>query len=68
VHHQHELAVAGRQQEALRPAVDVERCAFERLQRRVDRLQGRDVRRPCALDRRCGDERIELAAPSLDFG
>jgi hypothetical protein len=68
VHHQHELAVAGRQQEALGPALDAERLAFERLQRRIDRLQGRDVRRPGALDRRRGDERVELAAPSLDFG
>jgi len=68
VHHQHELAVAGRQQEALRPALDAERRPFECLQRRIDRLQRRDVRRPRALDRRRGDERVELTAPSLDFG
>jgi len=68
VHHQHELAVRGRQQEALRPPFDPERSAVERLERRVDRLQRGDVRRAGALDRRRRDERVELAAPCLDFG
>jgi hypothetical protein len=68
VHHQHELSVARREQEALRPPLDVERPAVECPQRRVDRLQRRDVRRAGALDRRRCDQRIELAAPCLDFG
>jgi hypothetical protein len=68
VHHQHELAVTGGEQEAFRAPLDVQRAAVERRQRRIDRLQRRDVGRPGALDRRSGDERIELAAPRLDFG
>jgi len=68
MHHQHELAVGGRQEEALRAAFDVERPAVERLERRVDRLERGDVRGTGALDRRRSDERVELAAPCLDFG
>jgi len=68
VHHQHELAVRCGQQEALRPPLDVQRLAFERLERRIDGLQRRDVRRAGMLDRRRSDEGVELAAPRLDFG
>jgi hypothetical protein len=68
VHHQDELAVVGREQEAFRPALDMKRCALERRQRRIDRLQRRDVCRPRMLDRRRDDERVELTAPRLDFG
>jgi hypothetical protein len=68
VHHQDELTVRRGEQEALRPPPDVERAPVERGERRIDCLQCRDVRRPGVLDRRRGDERIELAAPRLDFG
>jgi hypothetical protein len=68
VHHQHELTVRGRQQEALGPALDAERPAVECRERWIDRLQRRDVCGACALDRRRRDERIELAAPCFDFG
>jgi hypothetical protein len=68
VHHQHELAVRRRQQEPLRAAFDAERLAFERRERRIDRLERRDVRRAGALDGRRRDERVELTAPRLDFG
>jgi hypothetical protein len=68
VDHQHQLVVGGRQQKALRPALDAQGRALERLQRRVDRLQRGDVGRPRALDGRRGDERVELTAPRLDFG
>ncbi len=46
----------------------VERAALERARRRVERLQRRDVPGPRTLDRRAGDERVELAHPRLDLG
>jgi hypothetical protein len=64
-----ELVVVGREQEALRAALDAaEALAFERLQRRVERLQRGDVRGTCLLDRRPLHVRVELAAPRLDLG
>jgi hypothetical protein len=68
VHHEHEPAVVRREQEALGTPVDAKRAAVECPQRRVDRLQRRDVRGAGVLDRRRGDERVELTAPCLDFG
>ena len=55
VHHQHELAVVGREEEPLRPPPRaLEAFALERRERRVERLQRRDVRRarPCAIGER----------------
>jgi hypothetical protein len=68
MHHQDQRAVVVRQQEALRTPLDAQPLALQRRQRRVDRLQRRDVRRAGALDGRRRDQRIELAAPRLDFG
>ena len=42
--------------------------ALERRQRRVERLQRRDVRRPGALDRKRTHGIVERAAESLDLG
>ena len=64
-----ELAVLGREEEVLRaPLGALEAAALERRERRVDRLQRRDVSRPRALDRLGGHERVELAHPGLDLG
>src|SRR5579884_913680 len=64
--HHDELAVVRRQEEALRAPLDTaEALAVERRERRLDRLQRRDVRRPRALDRELPDEWVQLAAPRL---
>jgi hypothetical protein len=68
VHHQNELAVRRREQEALRAPFDAERLALESREWGIDRLERRDVCRPGSLDRRRRDERVELTAPRLDFG
>ena len=69
VHHHDELAVVGRQQEALRAALDAaEALAVERRERRVEGLERRDVRRTGFLDRRSLDEWVELAPPGFDLG
>ena len=69
VDHQHELAVVGLEEEplaaALRPR---EAPALERLERRVDRLQRRDVRRAGTLDRKRADGLVERSAEGLDLG
>ena len=64
-----ELAVRRREEELFAaPPGTLEAPAVELPQRRVERLQRRDVRRPGLLDRRAGDERGELAHPRLDLG
>jgi hypothetical protein len=64
-----ELAVGGREEEVLpTPPRSLERAAGERGGRRVERLQCGDVSRPRDLDRRAGDERVELPHPCLDLG
>src|SRR5581483_4228314 len=66
VHPQDELAVLGGEDEVLAaPLRAGEPPPLERGQRRVDRPQGRDVRRPGTRDRRPRDERVELARPRL---
>jgi hypothetical protein len=69
MHHQDELAVGGRQQEPLGTPLDAaEALPVERGDRRVERLQRRNVGRPGVLDRRLLDERVELTAPGFDLG
>ena len=53
---------------ASRAARRPEALAVERRERRIERLERRDVRRPGLLDRRPLDERVELAAPGFDLG
>ena len=63
---QDELAVGGREEEALAAALHAaELPALEGLQRRVERLQRRDVRRAGLRDREGRDRVIELASPRL---
>jgi hypothetical protein len=65
---QDELSVLGREQEVLAaPARSGEAPPIERRERRLDRLERRDVRRPGPLDRRRRDGPVERAAPSLDL-
>ncbi len=66
---QDELAVRRREEQVL-PAASRprEHAAGKRGRRRVERLQRRDVARPRDLDRRAGDERVELPHPGLDLG
>ena len=66
VDEQHELAVLGREQEPLRPPPRArEPPALERRERRVERLQRRDVRRPGLHDRERAHRLVELATPGL---
>ena len=68
VHHQHELAVVGREVQPLRaPPRACEALAVERGERRVERLQRRDVRRPGLRDRARAHGLVELSAPLLDL-
>ena len=46
----------------------IEATAVELGQRRVERLQGRDVGRPRVFDRSARDERVELAHPGFHLG
>ena len=62
------LALDGEQEVLAPPARSFEASPVERRQRRRERLQGRDVRRPRLLDRRAGHERVELPHPGLDLG
>ena len=69
VDEQDELAVLGREAEPLAaPLGPGEAPAFERAQRRVDRLQRRDVSRAGLLDREGADRVVQAAAPRLDLG
>ena len=69
VHHQHELAVVGREEKPLRPPPRaLEPFALERGERRVERLQRRDVRGPGLRDRRALDVGVEQAPPGFDLG
>ena len=64
-----ERPVGGREEEPLAaPARSRETPALELAQRRVERLQRRDVRRPRLQHGRGRHERIELAHPRLDLG
>ena len=69
VHHQHELAVVGREEEALRPPPrTLESLALEHGQWWIEGLERGDVRRPGLRDRVALDVRVELAPPGLDLG
>jgi len=69
VHHQHELAVVGREEEALRASARTfESLTLEHGQRRVEGLERGDVRRAGLRDRVALDVRLELASPGLDLG
>ena len=64
VNHQDELAVLGREEQALAAALgSPEAAALEGLERRVERLQGRDMRRPRLRDRERRDRVIQPAPP-----
>ena len=64
-----QLAVVGREEQPLPPPMGaLEPPPFELPQRRVERLQRRDVRRPCLQDRGGRHERVELAQPRLHLG
>ena len=64
-----EPAVLGREEQVLAAAARTrERLPLEGRERWLERLHGRDVRRPGASDGRPLDERVELAHPRLDFG
>ena len=67
---QDELAVLGGEEQVLARAGARPRSRRPSsvAQRRVERLHGRDVRRPGLRDRATRDERVELAHPRLDFG
>ena len=66
VHQQHQLAVLGWEEESLGAALGSgETPSLECRERRVERLQRRDVRRPGPLDRECAHGIVELAAPRL---
>ena len=66
VHEQHELAVVGREEQPLPAALGpAEPAALELRERRIERLQGRDVRRPGLRDRERGHRVIQPAPPRL---
>ncbi len=66
VDEEHELAVVGGEEEALAAPLDAaEAPAFERGERRVERLQRRDVRRAGLRDREGRHRVTELAPPGL---
>ena len=66
VHDQHELAVLGREEQPLATALGPpEAPALELLERRVEGLQRRDVRRPGLRDRERGHRVIQPAPPRL---
>ncbi len=69
VDHQNELAVIGREEQSLRPPPGAgEARAVERRERRVERLQRRDVGRSGLLDRASRHLGVEELPPGLDFG
>ncbi len=61
------VAVDGEEEVLAAPLGALQPPAVERRQRRVERLQRGDVRGAGLLDRRRGDERIELPHPRLDL-
>jgi hypothetical protein len=68
VHQQDELAVLGRKQHPLCAALGArESPPLERSQRRIERLQRRDVRGAGLRDREGRDRRVEFAPPRLHF-
>ena len=63
---QHELAVVGGEEQALAAPLDAAQAtALERVERRVERLQRRDVRRSRLLDREGRHGVVQLAPPRL---
>ena len=69
MHHQHELAVLGREQEPLGAPFDAcEALPDERGERRIERLQRGDMGRAGLLNGASLDVLVELAAPGLDLG
>src|SRR5262245_42715087 len=69
VYEEDELAVVGREKEALAPALgSAEAAAFERRERRVERLERRDVRRTGLRHGKSRDGLVELAPPRLHLG
>ena len=69
VDEQHELAVVGREQETLAsPLRADEPSPLESRQRRVERLQGRDVRRAGLFDRERPHGIVEGASPGFHLG
>jgi hypothetical protein len=68
VHVQDELAVVGREEEVLAAAARARQPpALEGRERRLDRLQRRDVGRPGSLDRSGCDRLVECATPRFDL-
>jgi hypothetical protein len=66
VDEQHELGVVGREEEALAaPFGATEAAALERIERRVEGLQRRDVRRSGVRDRERRHGLVELTPPRL---
>jgi hypothetical protein len=64
-----ELAVLGREEESLAASVRArESSSLERGERRVERLERRDVRRACLRDRKRRDRVGELAPPRFHLG
>jgi hypothetical protein len=64
-----ELVVVSREEEVLAASARAREAApFERREGRVERLQGRDVRWPGALDREGTDRLVEGAAERFNFG
>ena len=69
VHEQDELTVLGREEEPFRAAPGAgQPAALERVERRVEGLERRDVRRAGLLDRKGRDRAVERAAPGLHLG
>jgi hypothetical protein len=69
VHEQDELAVLGREHEPFRPPTSArEPPPVERRQRRIERLQRRDVRRPGFRYRERPHGLVQLAPPCLHLG
>ena len=68
MHEQDELAVGGGEEESLAAALRAaEPASLEHLQRRIERLQRGNVRRPGLRDREGRHRVIELAPPRLHF-
>ena len=69
VDEQDELAVLGREEQPFRATLGSGQAPpLQRRQRRVDRLQRRDVRRPGLLDRKAETGSFQLPAPGLHLG
>jgi hypothetical protein len=62
------LLLAGEEEVLAAPPGAREPPAFQRRERRVERLQRRDVRRARPLDRECGDGVVERPPVGLDLG